>query len=125
MIIEDGKIYMVRGDDEVLDVTLTLDDGETPYEMQSGDVLTLTVRREPSQDSEVLMQIPGAPGSTRIPIRHEDTAQLEYGAYSADIQLYTADGLRKTVWPVLEASRQRLKAGNLKNFNIASEVTML
>lgn len=125
MIIEDGKIYMVRGDDEVLDVTLTLDDGETPYELQPGDVLTLTVRKEPARDSEILMQISGVSGGARIPIRHEDTKDLEYGAYSADIQLYTADGLRKTVWPVLEASRQRLKAGNLKNFNIASEVTML
>lgn len=125
MIIEDGKIYMVRGDDEALDVTLTLDDGETVYELQPGDVLTLTVRETPSQDSEVLLQISGAPGSARIPIRHEDTAQLEYGEYSADMQLRTADGIRKTVWPVLEASRQRLRAGNLKNFNIASEVTML
>lgn len=125
MIIEDGKIYMVRGDDEALDVSLTLDDGETPYELQPEDVLTLTVRRETSQDSEVLLQISGVPGGARIPILHEDTAQLEYGEYSADIQLRTADGLRKTVWPVLEASRQRLRAGNLKNFNIASEVTML
>lgn len=125
MIIEDGKIYMVRGDDEALDVELTLDDGETAYEMQSGDTLTLTVRETPSRDSEVLLQITGAPGSPRIPIRHEDTAQMEYGAYSADIQLLTAEGERRTVWPTLQTGARRITSANLKNFNIASEVTML
>ena len=125
MIIEDGKIYMVRGDDEALDVSLTLDDGETAYALQPGDVLTLTVRKKPSRESEIMMQISGAPGSSRIPIRHEDTKDMEYGAYSADIQLNTADGIRKTVWPALETSNRRLTAAALKNFNIASEVTML
>lgn len=125
MIIDNGKIWMVRGDDEALDVTLTLDDGETPYEMRPGDVLTLTVRETPSRDSAVILQTSGAMGSSRILIRHEDTENVAYGAYSADIQLMTEDGERKTVWPALEASSRRVTEANLKNFNIASEVTAL
>lgn len=125
MIIDNGKIWMVRGDDEALDVTLTLDDGETPYEMQPGDVLTLTVRELPSRDSAVILQTSGVRGGNRIIIRHEDTKDVPYGAYSADIQLTTEEGERKTVWPVLVASSRRVTDTNLKNFNIASEVTML
>lgn len=126
MIIDNGAIYMVRGDDEELEVVLTVGEGETaePYEMQPGDVLTLTVRAVPAEDSAPLLQIDSAPGSSRIVIRHEDTAELDYGMYSADVQLTTADGIRKTVWPPLEPVRSRLRQRNMKNFNIASEVTI-
>lgn len=122
LVTSDG-IWLIRGDDESLEVELTVGDN-TPYEMQPGDILTLTVREVPSKDSAVMLQIDSAPGVNRIVIRHEDTAELEYGRYSADIQLLTADGLRKTVWPPLTASASRTRAGNLKNFNLVSEVTM-
>lgn len=121
--IESDAIWMYRGDDEALEIELTVGDGER-YEMQPGDVLTLTVRETPSADSAPLLQIDSAPGVNRIVIRHADTAELEYGQYSADIQLTTADGVRKTVWPPLEASSLRTRARNLKNFNLVSEVTM-
>ena len=116
--VENNKIYMVRGDDEVLAVAL---DG---YEMAAGDMLTLTVRETPTADSQVLLQISGAPGSNRIVISHADTAEAAYGAYSADVQLLTADGLRKTVWPTNITDPSRLRAANMKNFMIVNEVTV-
>lgn len=116
--VENNKIYMVRGDDEVLAVAL---DG---YEMGEADTLTLTVRELPSADSKVLLAITSAPGSDRIVISHADTAEVAYGAYSADVQLMTAEGLRRTVWPtnITENSRQRV--ANMKNFMLVSEVTI-
>lgn len=122
------EIWMYRGDDEVIVVPLFSGSGEsrTPYEMQSGDTVTLTVRETPSEESPVLLQITSAPGSNRIPIRHEDTAELAPGQYSADIQLLTADGMRKTVWPDFDPSGSNLYVGlNLKNFVIIPEVTTL
>lgn len=124
--IVDNKIYMVRGDDEELDVVPTNADG-TDYEMQPEDVLTLTVRSKPEADSPPLLQISSLPGSTRIVIRHEDTAEMSYGPYSADVQLMTGDGRRKTVWPDMDtgSASTRFSAQNMRNFNLASEVTML
>ena len=121
-------IWLVRGDDERIDVPLYVarNDELVPYEMQPGDTVTLTVRNEPDADSPILLQITSAPGQTVIPIRHADTKNLPLGHYSADIQLLTADGLRKTVWPDFEAgSSNRWKVRNTRNFYLVSEVTML
>lgn len=121
-------IWLVRGDDERIDVPLYVarNDELVPYEMQPGDTVTLTVRNEPDADSPILLQITSAPGQTVIPIRHADTKNLPLGRYSADIQLMTADGLRKTVWPDFEAgSSNRWRVRNTRNFYLVSEVTML
>lgn len=118
------KMAMIRGDDETILVPLTTSDGAV-YAMQDGDTLTLTVRETPSAESPVLIQITGAPGSNRIPIAHADTAQLEPGWYSADIQLMTADGMRKTVWPDYEFPAGRISPKNMSNFGLMPEVTML
>ena len=120
------QLWMVRGDDESIIVPLYTGDGSnrTEYTMQPGDTLTLTVREMPDAESPVLMQIISAPGSNRIPIAHADTAQLNPGKYSADIQLHTQDGLRKTVWPDYDPSTStRYKARNMQNFVLISEVT--
>lgn len=116
--IENNKIYMVRGDDEVLQVALE------GYEMASGDTLTLTVRELPSNESKVLLSSTSAPGSNRIVIRHADTTEVPVGAYSADVQLLTADGLRRTVWPTNITDPTRQRAANMKNFILVSEVTI-
>lgn len=119
-----SEIWLVRGDDEVLDIALTGADG-TAYEMQAGDVLTLTVREVASASSPVMMQIDSLPGSSRIVIRHEDTADLRVGRYSADVQLLTQYGIRKTVWPQFDpANSTRWREQNLRNFVIVSEVTI-
>lgn len=119
--IEDGIIYLTRGDDAVLQMDIAAADGAV-YPMQAGDTLTLTVRELPDGEAAALFLSDSVPGSSRIVIRSADTAGIEPGRYSADIQLNTADGRRHTVWPELEGSR-RYTVRNLKNFAIMPEVT--
>ena len=90
--------------------------------MQAGDVLTLTVRALPSADSPALIQIDSLPGVNRIVLRHADTAELNVGRYSADVQLTTADGKRFTVWPTIAGSG-RYVVKSFNNFVIMPEVT--
>ena len=122
-IIEE-KIYLRRGDDEVLEVNLNA--GSDTVQMGEGETLTLTVRELPSKESTILFTTTSAPGSNRVIISHADTAEVEYGEYSADIQLMTADGLRKTVWPDIdEENLPKARTANLKNFILLPEVTMV
>lgn len=121
--IIDGKIYMRRGDDEVLNVTVTA--GGEPITPGENETLTLTVREQPIRDSPVVFSTTSAPGSTRIVINHADTTKAEYGEYSADIQLITAEGRRKTIWPDIDESNPPKPSDrNMKNFIILPEVTM-
>ena len=120
--IESDVIYLTKGDDAVLEVSsITAENGEE-YELQDTDVLTLTVRSQPTALMPVLIQIDALPGSRRIVFRHEDTAELNVGRYSADVQLTTADGKRYTVWPAITGSG-RYVVKNLNNFVIMPEVT--
>ena len=120
--IESNVIYLTKGDDAVLEVSSIATEGGTEYELQPEDVLTLTVRALPSAASPVLMQIDSAPGSRRIVFSHADTAELDVGRYSADVQLTTAEGKRYTVWPTIMGSG-RYVVKNLNNFVIMPEVT--
>ena len=122
LYLEDGILYLTKGDDGALEVGAILDARGVAYDMQDGDFLTLTVRETPTLDSPVVFQTTGLPGSNRLIVRSEDTAHAEPGRYSADIQLTTADGLRFTIWPSIEGSA-RYKTSNLKNFIIMPEVT--
>lgn len=120
--IESDVIYLTKGDDAVLEVSsITAEDGSA-YELQTADVLTLTVRSLPSDQSPVLIQIDSLPGSNRIVIGHADTAELTVGRYSADVQLTTADGKRFTVWPTIAGSG-RYVVKSFNNFVIMPEVT--
>ena len=120
--IESDVIYLTKGDDAVLEVSsITAADG-SEYALQETDVLTLTVRSLPTFQSPVRFQIDALPGSKRIVIRHEDTAELDVGRYSADVQLTTAEGKRFTVWPEIVGSG-RYVIKNFNNFIIMPEVT--
>lgn len=121
--IIDEKIYLRRGDDEILEVNLNA--GEESVQMGEGETLTLTVREQPSPDSPIIFTTTSAPGSNRIVISHADTADVAYGEYSADVQLMTAEGHRKTVWPDIDANNlPKANDRNLKNFVLLPEVTM-
>ena len=120
LIIEDGTISITRGDDAALDIAIS--SGESAYEMGANDVLTLTVREQPSAEFPVLMAVNSVPGSGRILIRSQDTAGMEPGRYSADVQLTDGNGNIYTIWPELEGSA-RYKVKNLKNFIVMPEVT--
>ena len=120
--IESDVIYITKGDDAVLEVSNIVTDTGEEFELRGEDVLTLTVRALPSADSPALIQIDALPGSNRIVFRHEDTAELTVGRYSADVQLTTAEGKRYTVWPTITGSG-RYVVKNLNNFVIMPEVT--
>ena len=120
--IESDVIYITKGDDAVLEITSIATEGGEEYALQETDVLTLTVRALPSSESPVLLQIDALPGSRRIVFGHDDTAELDVGRYSADVQLTTAEGKRYTVWPTITGSG-RYVVKNLNNFVIMPEVT--
>ena len=120
--IENEAIYLTKGDDAALEVSSIAAEDGSQYEMQAGDVLTLTVRALPSAESPALIQIDSLPGVNRIVLRHADTAELNVGRYSADVQLTTSDGKRYTVWPAITGSG-RYVVKNLNNFVIMPEVT--
>ena len=120
--IESDVIYLTKGDDAVLEITSIATEGGAEYELQGTDVLTLTVRALPSAQSPALLQIDAQPGSRRIVFSHADTAELDVGRYSADVQLTTAEGKRYTVWPTITGSG-RYVVKNLNNFVIMPEVT--
>ena len=122
LYIENEAIYLTKGDDAALEVSSIAAEDGSQYEMQAGDVLTLTVRALPSADSPALIQIDSLPGVNRIVLRHADTAELNVGRYSADVQLTTSDGKRYTVWPAITGSG-RYVVKNLNNFVIMPEVT--
>ena len=76
--IINNKIYIVRGDDEVLEPGLMLsDEAQTAYTLGEDEQLTLTVRALPSADSSVLLSVSSNPGSARLVLRSEDTAGME------------------------------------------------
>lgn len=120
--LESDVIYLTKGDDAVLEVSSITTDGGVEYALQETDVLTLTVRALPSSESPVLIQIDSLQGSNRIVLRHEDTAEMNVGRYSADVQLTTADGKRYTIWPSVSGSG-RYVVKNFNNFVIMPEVT--
>ena len=120
--IESDVIYLTKGDDAALEVSSIAAEDGSQYSMQAGDVLTLTVRALPSADSPALIQIDSLPGVNRIVLRHADTAELDVGRYSADVQLTTAEVRRFTVWPNIAGSG-RYVIKNFNNFIIMPEVT--
>lgn len=124
--LESDVIYLTKGDDAALEVSSITTDGGVEYALQETDVLTLTVRVLPSAESPVLIQIDSLPGSNRIVLRHDDTAELNVGRYSADVQLTTADGKRYTIWPSVSGSGRYVvkNFNNFNNFVIMPEVTI-
>lgn len=121
--LESDVIYLTKGDDAVLEVSSIEAQDGSQYELKSEDVLTLTVRALPSAESPVLIQIDSLPGINRIVLRHEDTAELNVGRYSSDVQLTTADGKRYTIWPSVSGSG-RYVVKSFNNFVIMPEVTI-
>lgn len=115
------KINLTRGDDAVIEVPLQNID-EEEYVLGEDEYLIFDVRAVPREDSELLIHITSIPGSSRIVFTHEDTASLEPGQYSAEIQLMTSDGKRITVWPKPTGKFKFKDTANRKNFILMPEV---
>lgn len=90
--VANGVIRITKGDTAVLQVDLKYPDG-SEYEMQSGDTLTLTVRRRPN--FPILLEKIST--TNIISLEPEQTKNLEVGTCCFDIQLTTADGSIYTV----------------------------
>ena len=116
LTIEDEKIYLTKGDDAAIEMTITDSMGQ-PYTMQEGDTLTLTVRGLPDDSSPVLLTATSVTSTIVIP--SSDTSSLTVGEYSCDVQLKNAAGHRYTLYPTTLYS----KVKNWKNFIIMPEVT--
>ena len=104
----DGTIRLTRGDTARLTVPLTNETDGSPYEMQEGDTLTLTVKKAVT-DEEPSFQKVGL-GTNKFHIEPKDTAQLPFGKYKYDVQLTTVYG---DVYTVIEPT----------TFEIMQEVT--
>lgn len=114
VINQDGTILLTRGDSAYIDVSLFSLDGER-YELQSGDVLTLTVRKEADDMSPVLLQVTSDTGT--IVLTPEQTKQMRPGSYSHGIRLTTAAG---DVFTIAGTTKQ---VAHLNNFIILPEVS--
>ena len=114
-------INLTRGDDAVIEFPME-NEYEEEYEVGETEYLVFSVRVVPREDSELLVNIESVPGSNRIVFSHEDTAGLEVGQYSAEVQLMTADGKRITVWPKPTGKFKIKDTANRKNFILMPEV---
>lgn len=120
--IVDGRPELTRGDYAELEVVIKDNEGNV-YEMQEGDYLTFSMREFPEETSALLVQIHSV--TNRIIFNHSDTADIDPGLYSADIQLTTADGKRRTVWCYIpDDVRKRGQVRNWENFVLLPEVTI-
>lgn len=123
MIYVDGNVVnLTRGDDAVLTVPLKNTD-KTEYVLGEQEYLIFGLKKYPTDESELLLEISSEPGSNVIRFRHNDTKDLKVDMYSAEIQMMTRDGQRVTVWPKL-TGRERTSKENRKNFYLMSEVVL-
>ena len=97
--ISGNNIKLTRGDTAYLSVPITMANGE-PYEMQSTDTLTLSVKKWLT-DTEYKFQKTSI-GTNTFHIEPSDTKNLEFRKYVYDIQLQTAEGDVFTVIPTSE-----------------------
>ena len=114
-------INLTRGDDAVIEFPME-NEYEEEYELGETEYLVFSVRVLPREDSELLLSIESVPGSSRIVFSHEDTASLEVGQYSAEVQMITSDNKRITIWPRPYGKFKIKDTANRKNFILMPEV---
>lgn len=124
MLYIDGNVISItKGDDAALEITINKSDGTT-FEMDATDTLTLTVRGKPCEGFPVLLTATSAPGSNRIILTGDATAEVCPGLYSYDVQLNRADGGRFTILPDDLEPELRGRVMNWMNFIVMGEVTI-
>lgn len=105
--VNNGEIYLTRGDSARLQVDISNADGEA-YALAEGDTLRLTVKRSPKDKAHLLQKI--VTGSNVFTFVPADTASLNFGGYSYDVELTTASN---EVYTIIVPSK----------FEIGDEVT--
>lgn len=106
-VLSNGEIQLTRGDTARFTVNLDNEVTKEPYEVQSDDVVTFTVKNEYEDETPLIEK--KVIGSANIHIKPEDTKGLAFGKYKYDVQVTTADGDNYT--PIAD-----------KVFNITKEV---
>ena len=88
-----NQISMTRGDTAILHVDLAYPDG-TPYDLQEGDVVRFTVRKNPGAGDKLIEKT-----GLEIIIDPADTAKMPFGKYAYDIEVTRENGIVDTVIP--------------------------
>lgn len=83
-------IHITRGDTARFTVSITNDINGSEYEIQAGDILQMTVKKN-VKDTESLIHKTLNGGKT-FHIEPSDTSAMSFGKYVYDIQLTTSDG---------------------------------
>ena len=91
----DNTIRLTRGDTAYLEVPLVDAVTGATYEMQSGDKLTLSVKKNVKDSACCFSKV--VEGTNLFKILPEDTAGCEFAKYKYDVQLDTASGDTFTV----------------------------
>ena len=96
--IDGTKITMTRGDTLRTQVTIYDKDAEDEYTIQDGDSVRFAMRpaglnaRKTAFRYDVCLTVDIPTDTLLLEIEPEDTAELDFGAYTYDIQLTQADG---------------------------------
>ena len=94
LFITDNEVRMTRGDNADIIVQIKDLNGDT-YELQEGDKLLFTMKRNCKTDIIVMQK--DITSDQIISIEHNDTKDLDYGTYYFDVQCTLADGQVYTV----------------------------
>lgn len=95
LYIEGNTIRLTRGDTAYITVPLTTDDGV--YEMHPTDTLTFSVKKNTREYNYILQKVVN--GTNAFHIQPDDTAKLDFGKYTYDVQLNVNNGDVFTVIP--------------------------
>lgn len=101
--IQDGAILLTRGDSAVLHVTITNGATGEDYALQETDKLILTVRKQASKLSPVVLE-KVLTGSGDFILAPEDTEKLSIGTYKYDVELR----IGTDVYTVIQCSEFKL-----------------
>ena len=92
--IENESIYLTRGDSAGFSIALF--DGEQEYQLQEGDFLTFTVRKNVYAPEKVIQKVLDG---NQVELLPSDTSGLSFGNYVYDVQLTFANGDINTIIP--------------------------
>ena len=107
-IKKDGTIQLTRGDSARISVSITFDEN-TPYTVQVGDVVMLSVKKTIADEQYVLQKT--MRDDLLFYIEPQDTKSIPFGRYVYDVQITRANG---DVYTIIEPS----------TFEIRQEVTV-
>ena len=89
-------ISVTRGDTLPLELEILKPD-KTQYELQEGDELVFTLKKETSIDSPIILQKKADPSMGMYFELQPHETELDYGNYWFDVELTTSDKRRYTV----------------------------